>query len=602
MRALFSCPLHQPLYLAPLAALTSIVLLVSACGDGTVAGVGGEGTGGFGIAGRVDGFGSTLIEGRRLDDSETRVTIDGAEQPLTAIKLGSQLLASGDTTRLLQAAVESEVVGPLTSDAEDDRVLRVLGQRVLLDAHPALRPVLEASTDLLQSDVVEVHGLRLANGDIVATRVQQRAPTLREVRLRGPVAALDTIARRFTIGALTISYGNATLAGAPLANGRHAVVVADRSALAGSRLSAHTVRIESAPADGALLLAGFVTQAAPVLQVRGLPVDASGARYLNGASAAELQLDRLLRIRGQVVEGTLRAQEIEVLRSTADARIDVTAPVSDFSGADNVFRLRGSTVRIRPTTQLDGGSVDNLANGVTLRVIGEIIDGVVVAQSLRLITPSPVAAGTVSSFDPAAQTLRLPPLALPVRLTSATTFRDGTVADLANGRRIRVIGAETAGEFTVRELSFLDAVNAPFTVLLAGISTDLGVGGRLFVNDTPVIVNAQTMITGGATGTSSDLDGGQFLIVRAQRQGTELIARSIDIRLTLDDDFEHVIGYVSQFASLADLRVAGQRVDASTATISGGGAAQLRDAAYVLVEGSIRNGVLSARRVELLPN
>jgi hypothetical protein len=602
MRALFSCPLHQPLYLAPLAALTSMVLLVSACGDGTVAGVGGEGTGGFGVAGRVDGFGSTLIEGRRLDDSETRVTIDGAEQPLTAIKLGSQLLASGDTTRLLQAAVESEVVGPLTSDAEDDRVLRVLGQRVLLDAHPALRPVLEASTDLLQSDVVEVHGLRLANGDIVATRVQQRAPTLQEVRLRGPVAALDTIARRFTIGALTISYGNATLAGAPLVNGRHAVVVADRSALAGSRLSAHTVRIESTPANGALLLAGFVTQAAPVLQVRGLPVDASGARYLNGATAAELQLDRLLRIRGQVVEGTLRAQEIEILRSAADARIDVTAPVSDFSGADNVFRLRGSTVRISPTTQLDGGSVDNLANGVTLRVIGEITDGVVVAQSLRFIRPAPVAAGTVSSFDPAAQTLRLPPLAVPVRLTSSTTFRDGTVADLANGRRIRVIGAETAGEFIARELSFLDAVNAPFTVLLAGVSTDLGVGGRLFVNDTPVIVNAQTVITGGATGMSSDLDGGQFLIVRAQRQGTELIARSIDIRLTLDDDFEHVIGYVSQFASPADLRVAGQRVDATTATISGGSAAQLRDAAYVLVEGSIRDGVLSARRVEVLPN
>lgn len=585
-----------------LAVVTALTLAVTACGDSTVAGVGGEGTGGFNMSGRVDGFGSTIIEGQRLDDSDARVRIDGVELPLTAIKLGSQLNAAALGNRLLQADVEAEVTGPLSADVEDDRVLMLLGQRVVLDAHAALRPVLEASADLLAGDVVEVHGLRQANGDIVATRVQQRAPTWQEVRLRGPVTALDAAARRFTIGALTVSYANAALSGAPLAMGRIAVVTANRSALAGGRLTAQRVRVEEAAVDGAMRVTGFVTHIAPTLHVRGMPVDASAARFLNGASSADLQLDRLLRISGRASGGTLKAQEIEVLRSPADARIDVTAPVSDFSGADNVFRLRGSTVRINSSTQFVGGSADNLANGVTLRVTGEIVDGVVVAQSLRWITPGPVVAGSVSGLDVAAQTLRLPPLAEPVRLTGATTFRDGTASDLANGRRIRAIGTITAGEFIAREVSFLDAVNAPITVVLAGVSTDLGPGNRLFVNDTAVVVNAQTLITGGATGTTADLDGGQFLIVRAQRQGTELIARGIEIRLTLDDDFEHVIGYVSQFASLTDLRVAGQRVDASTATVSGGSAAQLRDAAYVLVEGSIRHGVLNARRVEILPN
>jgi hypothetical protein len=589
---------------APTVALSALTLAlaVTACGDSTVAGVGGEGTGGFSAVGRVDGFGSTIIDGQRLDDSNARVRIDGVELPLTAIKLGSQLNAAADATRLLQANVEAEVTGPLTADAEDDRVLMVLGQRVLLDAHAALRPVLEASGDLLAGDVVEVHGLRLANGDIVATRVQQRAPTWQEVRLRGPITALDTAMRRFTIGALTVSYANAAVSGAPPAIGRIAVVTANRSALAGRQLTAQRVRVEEVAADGDLRITGFVTQVAPTLQVRGLPLDASAARYLNGASSADLQFDRLLRISGRVSGGMLKAQEIEVLRSAADARVDVTAPVSDFSGADNVFRLRGSTVRINSSTQFVDGSADNLANGVMLRVTGEVVDGVVVAQSLRWIRPGPVVAGSVSGFDADAQTLRLPPLAEPLRLTGATTFRDGTAADIANGRRIRAIGAITGGEFIAREVSFLDAVNAPFTVLLAGVSTDLGPGNRLFVNDTAVVVNAQTSITGGTTGTTADLDGGQFLIVRAQRQGTELIARSIEIRLTLDDDFEHVIGYVSQFTSLTDLRVAGQRVDASTATVSGGSAAQLRDAAYVLIEGSIRQGVLNARRVEILPN
>jgi hypothetical protein len=587
-----------------LATLAPLALLLAGCGDSSTAGVGGEGTGGFGAVGRVDGFGSTIVEGRRLDDRDARITLDGAAAPLTAIKLGTQLALQAEGERLLMANVEAEVIGPLAADLMEDRgEFTVLGQRVVIGGHPALAPVLEGVTDLLAGTQVEVHGLRRADGAIVPTRIQVRAPSLATVRLRGTVAALDTTARRFRIGDLTVNYAGAALApaGSTLANGRSVTLTAPRSALAGTLLAAQTLRIDPAPTDGVLELTGLVTQAgsAAAVRVRDVAVDASAARFAPGASAADLRTDQLLRVRGRVSGGVLRAEDIAVVRSAADLPIDVTAPLTDFSGADNVFRLRGANVRITPQTQFVGGSTDNLANGVPLRVTGALVDGDVVASRLQWVTPAPVVAGTVSALDPVAGTLRLTPLAQPVRLTAATVFRNGTRADLANGRRVRVSGVAGSGEFAAVEVTFLESAATPFSVLLTGVASDLNPSQRLFINDTQVTVNAQTAITGGATGTAADLDGGQFLIVRAVRQGTELIARSIEIRLTLDDDFAHVIGYVAQFRDTADFRVAGQRVDARSATVTGGA---VRDAAYVVVEGSMIDGVLRARRVDVLPD
>lgn len=600
MRALSLIPrraLVLALTVAPLA------LLLAACGDSTTAGVGGEGTGGFGAVGRVDGFGSTIVEGRRFDDRDARITLDGAAAPLTAIKLGTQLALQADGERLLAASVEAEVIGPLTADAIADREFTVLGQRVIIGGHPALAPVLEGVTDLLAGAMVEVHGLRRADGTIVPTRIQARAPSVATLRLRGSISALDVAARSFRIGALTVTYGAATVSPAvgALANGRTVTVTAPRGSLAGTQLAAQTLRVDAAPADGVLELTGLVTQAASpaALRVRDVAVDASAARFAPGASTMDLRADQLLRVRGRVSAGVLRADDVTVVRSASDLPIDVTAPITDYSGADNVFRLRGANVRITPQTQLVGGSTDNLANGVPLRVTGALVEGDVVATRLQWVSPAGVLAGTVSALDAQAGTLRLTPFASTVRVSSSTVFRNGSRADLADGRRIRVSGTAGGSEFSAAEITFLESASTPIAVLLTGVSSDLGPSGRLFINDTPVTVNAQTAITGGATGTIADLDGGQFLIVRAVRQGSELIARSIEIRLTLDDDFAHVIGYVAQFRDAADFRVAGQRVDARSASVTGGA---VRDAAYVVVEGSMIDGVLRARRVDVLPD
>jgi hypothetical protein len=582
-----------------------LALAAAGCGDQTTAGVGGEGTGGFGVVGRVDGFGSTIVEGERLDDRDARVLLDGStEAPLTAVKLGTQVQAQAEGSRLLRARVEAEIVGPIAADSPDSGPFTVLGQRVIFDGHPVLRPVVDGIVDLLAGTMVEVHGLRLANGDLVATRVQARSPALDALRLRGEVSQLDTAARRLRIGAQTVSFATATVepAGAALADGAQVTVLASKRLQAGSTLTAQRIVVAPPAADGALRVAGFASQVrGSTLRVRGVTVDAAAARFAHG-SAADLRDDAFVRVRGRVQSGVLLAEEVAFVRNAAELPIDVTGPVTDFSGADNVFRLRGASVRMNSTTQLAGGTTDNLGNGVLLRVRGRIEAGDVVATQLSWVVPSPVVAGTISSYNAAAGTLRLAPLSTPVRIAAGATFRGGTAADLANGRRLRVAGTPGASEIVATDLTFLDALNAPATVLLTGLSSDVQFDGRIFVNDTPVLLTPQTVVTGGATGTALDLDGGQYLIVRAQRIAGVLTAQRIEIRAALDDDLSNVIGYVTQYVSAADLRVAGQRVDARGATFAGGAATDLRDTAFALVEGTMRDGVLVARRVEFLPN
>jgi hypothetical protein len=607
--------------------LLAIVALLSSC-EGEVAGVGGEGSGGVSIIGRVDGFGSTIVEGQRLDDASALVDVDvGTAQllaaPLTAVKLGAQLSVLLDGGKLGRAVVSPEVVGRIdvSADLAADSV-QVLGQRVLLK-HPLLTPVLDGVNDMAAGTVIEVHGLRLSNGDLAATRLQVRSPLLQGVQLSGTVSELDTVAKSFRLHGVTVSYAAAAVnpSDAAPANGQRVTVFSAQDRVlptpAGLRINAVALRIDSArplaAAGTDLQLTGFATDLVGTrLRVRGQSVEAGEARITGGTLAA-LRADQLLRVRGLLQDGLLRAREITVLAAQAAVQID--APVADYSDADNSFRMRGTNVRFDAATQLVGGTAENLGNGVVLRVLGRIEQGDVVATRVQFSDSSPVMAGVAANIDTAAGTFRLPPSARVVRVNAATAYRNGTAVDVANGQRLRVTGTVQGNELLASEIVFVDVPTAPLAVVLAGTLSDVQTVmqvtapavtpqsvTRVFVNDTPVRIDGATSISGGGTNTIADLDAGLFAIVRAVRQNNVLVARSIDIRATLDDDSDNLLGYVSDVRSLADLRVGGQRIDASQAVIAGGTAASLRDTAYVLVEGSMANGVLVARRIELLPN
>ena len=589
--------------------------VIVACGPGE------GGTGPVASSGRVDGFGSAIVEGLRFDDSRAIVDLEvqpGAPTaaPLTAIELGAIVAVRGSGGAAERARVTPELIGIVDAVLPNEDFpaeLRVLGQRVLLNGHPALSTVSDGfGWDFRTDRVAEIHGLRLANGDLVATRIELRrdddnneAP----MRLAGTLTGLDTATQRFRIGAATVNFGGATIlpAGTRLADGQRVAVYRNTVPLLGTAtaqpIAAQIIEVEASPAasGGELRVAGFVTDVASATRfsVRGVRVDASSARVVNGGSA-DLRADALVRVRGDVVGGELRAREIELVRSAADVPISVRGAISDYAGNTASFRLRGATVMVDAQTRFAGGTGANLGNGVSVSVNGVIEEGSLRATAVTLLDPPPVVVGVVQGYDAGRGTFLLPPQARTIRLGPTTAFRGGTPADLANGQRVRVAGSAGSASFDATEVVFLDPNGATATVLLAG-TLGYSSATQLRINGKTVALDANTTYSGGPTGTRADLIEDTIAIVRAVRTASGLLARSIEVRPALTEETS-LIGYVTDFVSPSQLRIAGQRVDAATATLGGGTAAQLRDGLFVLAEGEVRGGVFVARRVELLPN
>src|SRR5437868_6697506 len=98
--------------------------------------------------------------------------------------------------------------------------LVVLGQTVLvLDTTVIDNRLVGGFAAITVGSVLEVHGTRDATtGAITATRIEPSAAAA-GFKLRGPIAALDTTAKTFTIAGTLISYASATPLPTALANG-----------------------------------------------------------------------------------------------------------------------------------------------------------------------------------------------------------------------------------------------------------------------------------------------------------------------------------------------------------------------------------------------
>jgi hypothetical protein len=591
--------------------------LLTACEGGGDAGVSGNGTGGFAAVGRVDGFGSAIVEGERLDDLGATVRIDEnpaapSAAPLTGLSLGSQVSASARGQALERALSGAEVIGfvdEIGPTANDPLWMTVLGQRILLK-HPVLQPVIDGfgRGDVRTERVAEVHGLRLSNGDIVATRIEQRNHEQPVLRLAGTVSQLDPVARRFSIGTMVVNYAGASVlpAGAALSNGVRVVVYHARPAVPmRSPVVVQTVRVDaSAEVEGEdVRLSGFISSFASSadFRVRQYLVDGSAAQLAAGTVAGDLRNDAFVRVSGRIQEGRLRAQRIQVLRAAADAPISVTGPISELTleALEIGLRVRGTSVDFDNQTQFVGGSSVNVSNGVQLSIRGRLEEGALLATRAEFVDPPTVVAGVVSDLNGAAGTFRVAPQTRLIRLNAGTVIRGGTVADIANGRRIRIAGNASATAFDAQDVTLLGPDGLPSVVVLAGPATDVSQNPpRFYLNRTQIDYNGATLFTGGATGTAADLAENTMAIVRGTPANGALLASSITVRPTLTDE-NSILGYASGFVSLSDFRIGGQRINAGAAQIAGG---SVRDGAYLLIEGAMTGSTFVAVRVDVLPN
>ena len=298
-------------------------------GTGGTGASNGGGTGGTGIssAGTITAFGSVVVNGIHFDETGASVVINdapgaGDRQGLKigmTVKIKATLNDDGATASATNIEAEHEVEGLVETVDVPNRSFLVLGQTVYVDD-----PIFDLSGRIVPNgDVkVEVYGLRDDTGAIHATLIVLD-PDDFEPEVRGTVRGLDTVARTFAIGGLTIHYDGTTDfdhgdAG-DLVEGATVEVIVDTS----SHPYAYAARIEFEDNEDSEFRAGdgdrqevegFIVDynaGAGTFTVDGVPIQMTPSTVLRPTDAG-LRNGIPVTVRGVTSSGVVIANEIEL--------------------------------------------------------------------------------------------------------------------------------------------------------------------------------------------------------------------------------------------------------------------------------------------------
>jgi Domain of unknown function (DUF5666) len=149
-------------------AAAALLLVLGACGGGVETGGTGP-TGSSYVEGPVTGFGSVIVGGIRFDDSAARVEdSDGRLLDRSALRLGMRveveggaIATGGDGSRSATASrvrIAADLLGPVASVDPAGATFSLLGQTVRVGSFTVVDGVPGGLSALTAGDVVEVHG------------------------------------------------------------------------------------------------------------------------------------------------------------------------------------------------------------------------------------------------------------------------------------------------------------------------------------------------------------------------------------------------------------------------------------------------------------
>ena len=164
---------------------------------GTGRSEGDGGIGGTGIVGIITGFGSIWVNGLEIQyDAKTQVAANAGAASTNELAIGQVVVveAKGSANELQanKISMVNAVAGQITALDLANGKMTVLGQSVIVTAHTIthdLQNQLNMITFNL-GDYVQVSGLRMENGEIVASRIERTEP-IAEPSLVGPITAIN---------------------------------------------------------------------------------------------------------------------------------------------------------------------------------------------------------------------------------------------------------------------------------------------------------------------------------------------------------------------------------------------------------------------------
>lgn len=449
------------------AALGCIVL--AACGGGT------GGSSGAGVAppavavGTVNGFGSVIVDGIRIDDRNIAAVAETAPGTDTAseVQLGDRVeltFASPGVAASLR--VEATLAGAISKVVSFTQ-FEVLGQTVEVNATPGAGPVSQfaggylSGSDMRAADVVEVHGLIVRRGTgyvVQATRIEKKTGVPTYLKVTGLISSLGNGgAAVFKLGELGVDASAAAVlpAGRTLANGQVASILALPSTLAtaGSGIQAlrpSQVRLRSLSASSNDATISGATAAldatARNFQLAGLLV-----RYANATvtpSAMALADGKYVRVRGKLqADGSLLASAVTVRDGRNEPEAELKGSLASYDPTTQTFKIRDVKVDASYAAML-ACFTTGLVNGIYVEVAGMLSPTGVIATTVQCGDEPRGASiareGVSSAVNPETNTfvLTLPgtsAVTLTVSWTAQTYFRDFAASEL-DGKTVGVEG------------------------------------------------------------------------------------------------------------------------------------------------------------------
>jgi len=157
----------------------------------------GGGIGGTGIVGIITGFGSIWVDGLEVKyDNKTPVADNATTANINDLAIGQvvtiEASGSNDELKASKITVVDAVAGQISAIDTNNAKMTVLGQEVAISSKTIMHDQQNQlnAIQFKQGDYVKVSGLRMPNGEIVASRIQQ-AIAIAEPNLVGPITKIN---------------------------------------------------------------------------------------------------------------------------------------------------------------------------------------------------------------------------------------------------------------------------------------------------------------------------------------------------------------------------------------------------------------------------
>ena len=434
-------------------------------------------------SGAVTGFGSVFVNGVRFETSSATFTINGKPGTQADLRVGHVVTVHGHRDGAGHSTADridfdDLVKGPIDGVDAAAGTLVVMGQTVLTDADTSFDDNISGASlaGLNPGDIVEVSGMRRADGDIQATRIEAKpAGTVFEVT--GIASAVDTAAHKLNVNALVVDYSAATVRDFPSgqpANGDLVEAKGSSVNAAGELVASSIERKRDADDAGAGMqveIEGLITRfvSATDFDVAGKPVTTNSSTRFENGSAADLALNAKVEAEGQIdANGALVATKVQFKRQ-GTARIEARVDAVDV--AANKLVVLGIDVTVNANTRVE----DQSDQHVPMFNLGSIVAGDfvevrgaelpaesndVVASRLERRRPEEEVRlrGVVDTVSAPSLTI----LGVTIQTNARTDFENSSEGSMsadefftdAVGRIVEAKGTVSGGVFTAREVEF----------------------------------------------------------------------------------------------------------------------------------------------------